>query len=172
MIGEPSAKARTISFREKKVPFTIALGNKELMQERFPKHSGNSENEIRQRNGRGTQRGVGMERSNTGKKKKVWTAYHQIIKINTNEHKMVVFYNICKDCKEIQLTKNKMDVNNRKHKYDPPIPAQPSFKILSKSESVGIISPLDTEQMIHYQKRCNITSNSLYKPQQYKTRTS
>ena len=37
---------------------------------------------------------------------------------------MVVFYKIWKNCNEIQLTKNKIDLKNRKMKNHPPSPGQ------------------------------------------------
>ena len=41
---------------------------------------------------------------------------------NNNEHNLLVFYKIWKKFKKIQLTKNKMDLNNQKMKNHPPSP--------------------------------------------------
>ena len=55
-----------------------------------------------------------MDRSKAGtKKKEVPTAYHILIKYNNNKH-IIVFNKIWKKYNEIKLTKNKMDLNNRK----------------------------------------------------------
>ena len=49
-----------------------------------------------------------------------------------NKHNMVIFYKIWKKYDEIQLTKNKMDLNNRKMTNHPPSPER--RKILKKTE--------------------------------------
>ena len=55
-----------------------------------------------------------MERSKAVMKtKEVPTAHRYPAKHNNNKH-MTVFYKIWKKYNEIQLTKNKMDLNNRK----------------------------------------------------------
>ena len=41
---------------------------------------------------------------------------------NNNKQNIVVFYKIWKKYNEIQLTKNKMDLNNRKFTNHPPTP--------------------------------------------------
>ena len=43
-------------------------------------------------------------------------------KYNNNEQNIVVFYKIWEKNNEIQLTKNKMDLNNRKMTNHPPSP--------------------------------------------------
>ena len=56
------------------------------------------------------------------KEKEIQTAYHNLIKIqnnNNNKHNMVIFYKKWKKQDEIKLTKNKMDLNNRKKKKHP-----------------------------------------------------
>ena len=58
-----------------------------------------------------------MERSKAGTKEK---EYQRPItsssKYNNNKHNMVIFYKTWKKCHEIQLTKNKMDLNKSKIK--------------------------------------------------------
>ena len=46
---------------------------------------------------------------------------------------MLLFYKIWKNCNEIQLTKNKMDMKNLKMKNNPPIPdcTIESFNLIS-----------------------------------------
>ena len=44
-------------------------------------------------------------------------------KYNNNKQNMVIFYKKWKKYNEIQLTKNKMDLNNRKVTNHPPSPA-------------------------------------------------
>ena len=80
---------------------------------------GNSKNEVRQRNSEeGKKRGASIERSKAGtKKKEVLTAYD----IN-NKQNIIVFYKIWKKYNEIQLTKIKMDLNNRKMTNHPAFP--------------------------------------------------
>ena len=77
---------------------------------------GNSKNEIRQTDEEGTKRGVSIERSKAGTKKKV------LIKISPNQNpnqNIIIINKIVKSFKdkekhnEIQLTKNKMNLNNR-----------------------------------------------------------
>ena len=43
-------------------------------------------------------------------------------KYNINKHNMVPFYETWKKYNEIQLTKNKMELNNRKMTNQPPFP--------------------------------------------------
>ena len=45
-----------------------------------------------------------------------------LIKIQYNEHNLLVFYERWKKYNEIQLTKNKMDLRNRNLKNNPPSP--------------------------------------------------
>ena len=52
-----------------------------------------------------------------------WTLYYYLLyatttysKCNNNKHNIVVFYKILKNYNEIELTKNKMDLNNQKLK--------------------------------------------------------
>ena len=45
-----------------------------------------------------------------------------VIKYNNNKHSMIALYKRCKKHNEIQLTKNKMDLDNRKMKNNPPSP--------------------------------------------------
>ena len=80
-------------------------------------------NEIRQNNRRRQE-----ERSEYGKKysglksKKEVPTTPRPNQNNINKHNMGVFYNIWKRYNEIQLTKNKMNLNNRKIKNHPPSP--------------------------------------------------
>ena len=53
-------------------------------------------------------------------------------KYNMNKHNIVLFYKIWKMYDEIQLTKNKMDLNNRKMTNHPP--SSERRKILKKNE--------------------------------------
>ena len=62
-----------------------------------------------------------MERSKAGMKKKVPTAYNYLSKYNNNKHNLLVLHKILKNFNEIQLTKNKMDLNNRKIKIIHPL---------------------------------------------------
>ena len=63
-----------------------------------------------------------MERSKAGRKKISRRPITTKSKYNNNNHNMVVFYKIWKKYDEIKLTKNKMDLNNRKMKNHPPSP--------------------------------------------------
>ena len=63
-----------------------------------------------------------MEKSKAGRKKDVPTAYHILIKIQYNKQNVVIFYKKWKKYNEVQLTKNKMDLNIRKMTYHPPSP--------------------------------------------------
>ena len=45
-----------------------------------------------------------------------------MIGMSDNKHNIEVFYKIMKKYNEIQLTKNKMDLNNRKMNNHPPSP--------------------------------------------------
>ena len=66
-----------------------------------------------------------MERSKAAtKEKEVQIAYHYLIKMYNSQHNIVVFHKIWKKYNEIQLTKNKMDLNNRIMKNHPPSPAK------------------------------------------------
>ena len=56
------------------------------------------------------------------RKKEVPTAYH-FLKYNINKHNVVLFHKIWKKYNAIQLTKNKMDLNNRKITNRPPSPS-------------------------------------------------
>ena len=78
----------------------------------------------------GKKRSVSIEKSKSGKKKDVPTAYHILIKYNNNKHNTVIFYfKKWKKYNEIQLTKNKMNLNNRKMTNHPPSPGHfQSFK--------------------------------------------
>ena len=61
----------------------------------------------------GKKRSVSMERSKAGtKKKKSRRPITSYSKYNNNKHNIVVFYKIWIEYNEIQLTKNKMDLNN------------------------------------------------------------
>ena len=66
-----------------------------------------------------------MERSKAGKKEKR-IKFRQpklsLSKYDNNKQYMVVFYKIWKKYGEIQLTKNKMNLNNWKMKSHPPSP--------------------------------------------------
>ena len=66
------------------VPFSMAIGNEELMHECFPIHSrmgtARIEKEKKQNEGAKT-RGVSMEISKTGSEKEVPTAYHNLIEM-------------------------------------------------------------------------------------------
>ena len=56
-----------------------------------------------------------MERSKASmKEKEIPAAYHYLIKIQYNKHNMVLFLIIRKKYNSIQLTKAKIDLNNRK----------------------------------------------------------
>ena len=57
-----------------------------------------------------------VKRARKKKKKKSRGPITTQSKYNNNKHKMLVFYKIRKKYNEIQLTKNKMDLNNRKMK--------------------------------------------------------
>ena len=65
-----------------------------------------------------------MERRKVGtKENEVPRAYNNHIKIHNNKHNMEIFYKIWKKYDEIQLTKNKTDLHNRKIKKNhPPSP--------------------------------------------------
>ena len=85
MVGEASAKARTISPREKrKVPFSMGIGNGELMHECFPKHSGMGTVRIKkikkQTNNVRREEFVWKE-AKRARTKEVPTAYHILTKI-------------------------------------------------------------------------------------------
>ena len=63
-----------------------------------------------------------MERSKAGTKiKRSPDGLVHVMK--NNKQNIVVFYKIWKKCNGIQLTKNKMDLNNRKMTNHPPSPA-------------------------------------------------
>ena len=57
-----------------------------------------------------------MERSIAGTKKRSNDEHHYLIKIRNKQHTILVFHKIWKKYNEIQSTKNKIDVNNRKIK--------------------------------------------------------
>ena len=57
---------------------------------------------------------------------------------NINKHKMVIFYKTWKKCNEIQLTKNKMDLNKSKMKNIKAwLEIKPNFP--------GVATPLSSE---------------------------
>ena len=65
-----------------------------------------------------------MERSNADTKEKSLDGLnYPIIKIPNNyKYNLLIFYKIWKKYNEFQLTKNKIDLNNRKIKNHPPSP--------------------------------------------------
>ena len=72
------------SSRKNKVPFSMAIGNWELIHECFPKHSrmGTARMKYDKETDKDDKkRGVSVERSKAGKKKKIPTAYHILTKI-------------------------------------------------------------------------------------------
>ena len=87
---------------------------------------GNSKNEIRKKkNEEDQKRRVSKLRSKAGTKKNnpdsLSPSNQNIIIIN----KILLFYKIWKKYNEIQLTKNKIDLNDRKMKNHPPSPGGP-----------------------------------------------
>ena len=58
------------------------------------------------------------------RKKDVRQPITSLPKYNNNKQNMVIFYKKWKKYNEIQLTKNKMDLNIRKMTTHPPSPAQ------------------------------------------------
>ena len=98
------AKARTISPREKAstmqhdyricgthAPKHLRMGTARMKEDKEIEEEGNK-------------RGVSMEISKKGMKEKK-------SKYNNNKHNRLIFYKKGKNCNEIQLTKNKMDLN-------------------------------------------------------------
>ena len=69
MIGDASAKERTIWPREKKVPFSMPIENGELMQECFPNHSRMGTSRIKQDKETDEEGEYGRKQSEQGKKK-------------------------------------------------------------------------------------------------------
>ena len=70
--------------RKKKVPFSMAIGDWELMHECFPKHSRIGTERMKEDNEtdeEGKKRGVSMEKVQQARKKEVPTAYHYLIEI-------------------------------------------------------------------------------------------
>ena len=70
--------------RKNEVPFSMAIGNGELMHECFPKHSRMGTARMKEDNGTDEddkKRGVIMEKSKAGIKKEVSVAFHNLIKI-------------------------------------------------------------------------------------------
>ena len=70
--------------RKKEEPFSMAIGNRELMHECFPKHSRMGTAIMKEDNETDEdckKRGVGMEKLKWARKKEVPTAYHYLIKI-------------------------------------------------------------------------------------------
>ena len=70
--------------RKEEVPFSMAIGNRELMHEYFPKHSPMRTARMREDNDTdedGKKRGVSMENVKQTRKKEVPTAYRYLIKI-------------------------------------------------------------------------------------------
>ena len=70
--------------RKKEEPFNMAIGNRELIQECFPKHSRMGTARMKEDNEtdeEGKKRGVSMEKVKRERTKEVPTAYHYLIKI-------------------------------------------------------------------------------------------
>ena len=76
--------ALVVALSEKKqVPFRMAIGNGELLHECFPKHSRMGSASIledKETDEEGKKKGVSIERSKAGTKKKILTAYSVRIK--------------------------------------------------------------------------------------------
>ena len=113
--------------RKKKVPFSMAIGNGELMHECFPKHLS-----------MGTARMIKIKKQTKEVRREAWVwkkakrarnkkrcpdglshPNQKTIIINKN---VVIFYKKWKKYNEIQLTKSKMDLNIRKMTNHPPSP--------------------------------------------------
>ena len=105
----------------------MAIGNRKnetLMHECFPKYSrmGTARmKEDKETDDEGKQRGVSMKRSKVNTKE-ISPASPSLPNQNTILIKIMrmAFYNTCKKYTEIQLTKNKMCLNNRKMTNHPP----------------------------------------------------
>ena len=101
----------------------MAIGNGELMHECLLKHSRMITARMKkdkETDKEGKKRRVRMKtKQNRNEKKEIPTAYHYIFPINNNKHNKVIFNKKLKKYNEIQLTKNKMDLNNQKMKDHP-----------------------------------------------------
>ena len=82
---------------------------------------GKSKNEIRQREVEVEKKRVNM----VHERKKTWRPKQSKLKYNNYKHNLLPFYKIWKKYYEVQLTKNKMNLNNRIMKNHPPSPVSP-----------------------------------------------
>ena len=92
----------------------MAIEHGELTHECFPKHSrmGTARTKQDKETDDGNKRGVSMERSKAGTNKRSSDGLsHPNQKYNNNKHNLLVFYKILKKFNDIQLTKNKIDLN-------------------------------------------------------------
>ena len=110
----------------------MAIGNRELMHECFPKHWSMGTARMKydkKTDKKGKKRDVSMERSKVGTKKEVPPAYHILTKYNNNKHNIVAFHKIWKKYDEVQLIKNKMVLNIQKTINHPPSPQGPMARL-------------------------------------------
>ena len=80
----------------------------------------------------GKKRGVSMERSKAGTNKKSPDGHHIFTKMQYNKHNLLVFNKIWKKHNEIQLTKNKIDLNIQKMNHPP------SFAICTTNNVINL----------------------------------
>ena len=84
MIDEASAQTDYFTSRKKKVPFTMAIGNWQLMQECLPKHSCREQqerNKTKKQTNKVRREALAWKEVKWARKKEVQTAYYFLIKI-------------------------------------------------------------------------------------------